>query len=87
MHHRICNTNRTLTKSGQATRHADDPKRSFALRQIDQARTDFAAIESTLALSANNSRASRRDGISRGTERPIDGWDRGSWKMAALALE
>ena len=50
VHHRICITNRTLTKSGQATGMPDDPEHPFALRQIDQPRTDFAAIESKLDI-------------------------------------
>jgi hypothetical protein len=47
---RICNTNRPLTKSGQDTGHAHDPEHSFDLRQVDQAGTDFAAIESNLDI-------------------------------------
>jgi hypothetical protein len=46
----MCNANWTLTKSGQDTGHAHDPEHSFDLRQVDQPRTDFAAIESNLDI-------------------------------------
>jgi len=50
VHPRICDTNHTLTKSGQARGMPDDPEHSFALRPVDQAHTDFAAIESNLDI-------------------------------------